>query len=163
MGLAAKNNLSHGTTAPPSVMLETLDWKIYNFDYVKNFTKDAVGPHIHAFELLKPLPQFYIDFLLKGRRGSSFGYNISNMDGCIILKSIANIKLFSQIYEQILVERSSPFECPLKPKVYYLRDVISYGSAAYFGRSSYKLTVQIRLEESSLPICTFEWKYIVRS
>ncbi|XP_054089460.1 uncharacterized protein LOC128922555 [Zeugodacus cucurbitae] len=136
--------------------------KLYDLEYLRNFSRSTANPNIYSFELLKPVPHFFVDITLKGRRGNAFSYNITNMNGCALLKSIPSYKWIFQIYRQVVVN-DKQIECPLKAKVYSIREIIFPNQTTpYYGVGTYKLEINIKLNRSSKAISGLVWQFTVR-
>ncbi|KAH8272801.1 hypothetical protein KR018_000063, partial [Drosophila ironensis] len=133
-------------------------------DYVEYFRRVPNSGLLYTFRVAKTAPYFTIDIVVKVLKTQRIMYKMVNVNGCDFLNNPVLNKAFGAVYKQLVVNGSF-FKCPIKPKVYYLKNEMSVELFPNFhppGR--FQLSMRVKMAESRGPyVMEMLWKYkIVR-
>jgi len=144
-------------------ILESLETSC-DHDYVEYFRKVPNTKLLYTFRVVKLAPAFTIDITVKVLKTQRIFYKMEDIKGCDFLNNPVLFKVFGETYKHLVVN-GSYFKCPIKPKVYYLKNE---GSVSLIpgihppGR--FQLSMRVKMAESRHPfVMEMLWKYkIVR-
>lgn len=119
---------------------------------------------LYTFRVTKLASAFTIDIVSKVTKTQRIMYKMMNISGCEFLNNPILFKAFDMAYKKLVVNGSF-FKCPIKPKVYFLKNEITLSLFPSFhppGR--FQLSMQVKMKESRGPfVMEMLWKYkIVR-
>jgi len=144
-------------------ILESLETNC-DHDYVEYFQKVPNTKLLYTFRVVKLAPAFTINITMKVLKTQRVLYKMEDIKGCDFLNNPVLFKVFGETYKHLVVN-GSYFKCPIKPKVYYLKNegtVSMIPTVHPPGR--FQLTTRIKMAESRQPfVMEMLWKYkIVR-
>ncbi|KAH8331727.1 hypothetical protein KR074_010394, partial [Drosophila pseudoananassae] len=144
-------------------IIESLDTRC-DHDYVEYFHKVANSGLLYTFRVVKLASAFTIDIVSKVTKTQRIMYKMVNISGCEFLNNPILNKAFDVAYKSLVVNGSF-FKCPIKPKVYFLKNEATLSLFPSFhppGR--FQLSMRVKMRESRAPfVMEMLWKYkIVR-
>ncbi|KAH8367197.1 hypothetical protein KR084_007831 [Drosophila pseudotakahashii] len=143
--------------------LESLETNC-DHNFVEYFHKVPNTKLLYTFRVVKLAPAFTIDMNVKVLKTQRIMYKMENVKGCDFLNNPLLFKVFGETYKHLVVN-GSYFKCPIKPKVYYIKNegVVSMIPGIH-PPGRFQLTTRIRMTESRHPfVMEMVWKYkIVR-
>ncbi|KAH8400954.1 hypothetical protein KR009_002038, partial [Drosophila setifemur] len=139
--------------------LESLETSC-DHDYVEYFRKVPNSVLLYTFRVVKLAPAFTIDIVVKVLKTQRLMYKMVNIDGCEFLNNPVLSKVLGATYRQLVVNGSF-FKCPIKPKVYYLKNDITAALLSNFHPAGrFQLSMRVRMAESRKPyVMEMLWKY----
>ncbi|KAH8272818.1 hypothetical protein KR018_000712, partial [Drosophila ironensis] len=142
-------------------ILETLETSC-DHDYVEYFHKVPKMVKMYTFRVVKLAPSFTIDIAVRVLKTKRIMYKVENIDGCQFLRNPLMNRILGTIYKRLVVN-GSIFSCPIRPRVYFLKDEGTVAMLPTFitpGR--YQVTMRVRMKESQAPfIMEMLWIYSV--
>nr|XP_044248738.1 uncharacterized protein LOC108063433 [Drosophila takahashii] len=171
MSICLSVRMSTGTTGNTIVfqkgniqfVLESLETNC-DHDYVEYFHKVPGSKLLYSFRVVKLAPAFTINITMKVVKTQRIFYSVENIKGCDFLNNPVLFKMFGETYKRLVVN-GSYFKCPIKPKVYLIKnDGLMTMVPSIHPPESFQLSVRIRMGESRQPfVMEMLWKYkIVR-
>ncbi|KAH8272552.1 hypothetical protein KR026_005782, partial [Drosophila bipectinata] len=148
---------------PLKFIIESLDTGC-DHDYVEYFHKVPNSGLLYTFRVVKLASAFSIDIVSKVTKTQRIMYKMVNISGCEFLSNPILYKAFDAAYKSLVVNGSF-FKCPIKPKVYFLKNEATLSLFPSFhppGR--FQLSMRVKMRESRGPfVMEMLWKYkIVR-
>ncbi|KPU76007.1 uncharacterized protein Dana_GF27602 [Drosophila ananassae] len=142
-------------------ILETIQTSC-DHNFVEYFHKVPKTASLYTFRVVKLAPSFTIDIATRVQKTKRILYKVDNLDGCGFLKNPLLSRIFGPVYKRLVVNGSF-FGCPIKPKVYFLKNEGTEAMLPAFqppGR--YQITMRVRMKESPDPfVMEMLWVYNV--
>ncbi|KAH8290725.1 hypothetical protein KR054_005248, partial [Drosophila jambulina] len=141
------------------ITVESLQTSCDN-NFVEYFKKVPNSAFLYTFRVVKLASAFTIDIIMKVRKTQKVMYKAENINGCAFLNNPMMSKAFNVAYRDLVVNGSF-FKCPIKPKVYFLKnDMVSVPGFHPAGR--FELSIRVKMVESRHPfVMEMQWKYKV--
>ncbi|XP_016979436.1 uncharacterized protein LOC108044803 [Drosophila rhopaloa] len=144
-------------------ILESLE-TYCDHDYVEYFRKVPNTKLLYTFRVVKLASAFTIDITVKVIKTKRIFYKMENIAGCEFLNNPLLFKVFGETYKHLVVN-GSYFKCPIKPKVYYLKNEATVSLIpSIHPPGRFQLSMRVKMAESRRPfVMEMLWKYkIVR-
>lgn len=143
------------------LILESLQTSC-DHDFVEYFKRVPNSGLLYTFRVTKLASAFTIDITVKVLKTHRIMYRIENINGCEFLSNPLMNKVFDAAYKQLVVNDSF-FMCPIKPKVYYLKNEGTVSMIPNFHPAGrFQLTMRVKMAESRHPfVMEMLWKYKV--
>lgn len=132
-------------------------------DFVEYFKKVPDQTLLYTFRVVKPAASFSISITMRAVKSQRILYQLKKIDGCQFLSNQFFKKMFAESYATLIVNNSF-FNCPISPKVYYLKNLTNALISPIFHPTGYyQASVRIRMPETSAPfVMEIVWKYNVK-
>lgn len=142
-------------------ILETIQTSC-DHNFVEYFHKVPKTVSLYTFRVVKLAPSFTIDIATRVQKTKRILYRVDSLDGCGFLKNPLLSRIFGPVYKKLVVNGSF-FGCPIKPKVYFIKNEGTEAMLPAFqppGR--YQITMRVRMKESPDPfVMEMLWVYNV--
>lgn len=131
-------------------------------NFVEYFHKVTGQELLHSFRVVKQVPSFTINVVMRALRSQRIMYKMDNLNGCQFLHNPLLNKVFSQAYHAMIVNGSF-FKCPIEPRVYFLTNLGTPKAIPNIHPAGrFQLNVRIKISEIKAPfVMEVIWKYNV--
>ncbi|KAH8309150.1 hypothetical protein KR059_006374, partial [Drosophila kikkawai] len=130
-------------------------------DYVEYFKKVPNTDFLYTFRVVKLAAAFTIDINIKVQKTHKVLYKTENINGCAFLNNPLISKVFDAAYKTLVVNGSF-FKCPIKPKVYYLKNKDMVFVPDFHPAGRFQLSMRVKMAEGRHPfVMEMLWKYKV--